>query len=200
MWSEIVGIIGDVIGSTKSKGASEDYQDRLQGILGEQKNQNLEDAKRLFADLSMKGLPGVETMRERLRMRLPETINQATDWLSGPMFVDFLAQNKANVDEQLQILDEKDSLMKLQNKTQQAAFLGGPAAQIENQLLSNKNWLNVMSAYLPYQQAGVQNDYLQNILGTAGGLIDMDWSKMIALLSKGDKNTGGTIEDVLNAI
>lgn len=186
MWSTLLSLIPSIVGMFSSSNATDEYNSTLESAKANQKLSNSAlQAKSLYAENANRGLAGYETMKEDINNQLPETLNASKDWLSGGGAVKFLADASANTNQQLRNLNTQNEQQKQSNMEMYAKYLGGPMAMQENQMQDNRNQLSMYQGMNNYNQAGTQNQLLGQVTGSLGKLGDMDWSKLIALLSKG---------------
>lgn len=189
MISEILGIVNSVLGMFNSNSAHDQSDANLERI---KKSQVVSDSARqaasIYGSLANTGLLGYETMKSDISNQLPTTLDEAKDYLTPGNVVDFLSRAKAQTDAQLRSLNMADSQQRLENTNRYAAFLGGPMAQQENDVLRNQSMLGIAQNDNMMNKRSLQNDYMGQAAGYVGMLGDTDWSKIVALLS-GDKNT-----------
>ena len=187
MISEILGVIGDVVGMIGSNNASADYSAKLREAAEKQRvSRSAKEAERILAENATRGLAGYETMKTDINSQTPTTLNAAKDWLTSGGVVDFLAQSQAATNKQLRELDSLNEAKRFDNEKLLAGYLGGPMAEYENQALVDKTQLQLGADASDYGAAGKRNDYINSIFGQLGVLGDTDWSKIVALLSKGE--------------
>ena len=185
MISEIVGVLGDVLGMVTSAGASNEYADELDKLRDEQKiSRAAKKAESIYREQATQGLPGYESMREEIQGQTPMTLGQAQDWLTSGGVADFLAKSQASTNQQLRQLSQANEQTKMQNQTNYAQFMGGPMAAMEASVLQNQTQLGAASAYMDYDKSAKQTDYWQSMFGRFGGMADQDWSDLAALFSK----------------
>lgn len=185
MWSTILSLIPTIAGLFSSNKANDDYQANLDKIKADQRlSQSALQAKALLGENATRGLAGYDTMKEDILSTTPTTLNESRDFLSGSGVVDFLAKSKAMTDQQLRQLNAANEQQKQTNMNTYANYLGGVMANREDSLMQGNNLIELAKGQMDYNQAGTNNKLLGNITGTVGGIADLDWKKIIALLSK----------------
>lgn len=184
MWSTILSLIPSVISMFSSNNAENDYQQRLTELRDKQRlSQSALQAKSLLAENATRGLAGYETMKYDIENRLPETIAANRDWLSSGAAVDFLVKSKAETDRQLRSLATANEQQRDNNMSMYANYLGTTMANREDNLLGNQSDIDIAKGQLGYNQSATNAKQWGNLIGSVGDIADMDWQKLLALLS-----------------
>lgn len=185
MWTTLASIIPQVVSMFSSSNASDDYNKKLEQIKEQQRlSSSALQAKSLLGQNATRGLAGYETMKEDIYNTLPVTLNETRDFLSGAGVVDYLAKAKASTDQQLRQLNAANEQERNRNEQLYATYLGNTMAGYENTMQDNRNDLSLAQASMDYNKAGTLTKQLGELAKGVGSVGDLDWSKVIALLSK----------------
>jgi len=185
MWGTILGLVSNILGMFSSNKATDEFSSEMEKMAGRQRVPPAAiRGQNIMAETASMGLPGYETMKSDILSQIPMTLNQAKDYMTGGQVVDFLSKAQASTNQQLRQLSASDEAQKLNNRRMYAEYLGKTMAGWENNMTTNQNQILSDKAYMDFYGKGLQTNYTNSLLGSAGSLLDSDWSKIIALLSK----------------
>ena len=190
-------MIPSIVSMFSSAGAHDAYSNDLTNLQKQQKLSGSDIlARNMLAENANRGLAGYETTKEDINNQLPETIGESKDWMNGSNVVDFLSKSKATTDKQLRDLNIQNEAQRNKNQDTYATFLSSLGAK-EQQLLANRTALGENIALNNADKSNSFVNGLTNLVGGVGKAGDMDWTKLIALMSK-QQGAGGIDMNSIN--
>jgi hypothetical protein len=192
MVGAILGLLSSIIGAATSGSANDKTREELD-ILA--RNQKVPDSVRageaILREQANMGLPGYESRKTDIESSIPQTLNQAKDYISGGGLIESLSQIYSQNNKQKRDLANANDEAIIANKNKLASYLGSVSGAYESR--TNENMNDIALAKIGVNQAGTQDklnfmkygiDSLTQSVGNESGLLE----QILALTGGKDNN------------
>jgi len=192
MVGAILGLLSSIIGAATSDSANNKTQSELDALA---RNQKVPDSVRageaILREQANMGLPGYESRKTDIESSIPQTLNQAKDYVSGGGLIESLSQIYSQSNKQKRDLANANDEAMIANKNKLASYLGGVSGAYESR--ANENLNDIALAKIGVNQAGTQDklNFSKNGTESLTNLIGDDKALLEYLLGGKDKDIGG---------